>query len=155
MIPVELLTAVQVLVMSEEELEEWSDCGFISLGEDFLDEDSLPRVVSFFFKLAEVCQRRYKCPREAASEDTASVGSSAATAADPVMLAEAAAFVDVLKKEEIKLMRGLRMAALSLQCPEESDEDGEEEDGEEEDGEEEDGENAIAGSGHKDKKRKT
>ncbi|KAL1499083.1 hypothetical protein AB1Y20_013597 [Prymnesium parvum] len=124
-----LLTAAQVLVMSDEEYEEWLEVG-ISLGEEFLDEESLSAVQSCLLNLADGCARRHHAALPAGDKEEAD---------------SAAGLCAALRKEEKRVLLAFKKAVLMLQpgCNE-GDEEGE---GEGEVEEDEEGEGDGDGDG--------
>lgn len=115
MIPEQLLTAVQVLIMTAEEFAGWLDAGSIPLGKGFLDEGSLPGVMGCLLKVVEHRLRRYPA-EEALCGVVDTSGNSAA-----------AVMGRTLREEEGHVLRAFKKAVLMLGCST-SDEEGEEED---------------------------
>ena len=114
-VPAPLLTAVQVLLMADEELEAWEEAGGIELGEAFLEEDT--GVIACLLKL---CAPRH--PGAAA----AVVGGCAPSSA--------ASTVTLLRSEENAILKRVRAAVLMLACGAESEDSEESEEGEAEGG---------------------
>ena len=139
-----LLTAVQVLAMTEAEFDEWAAAGGgIALGPEFLDEEHLPDVVACLLGVvAEQLLLRRRAPESAgeggaaAGEKAGEGGSGGGGGAGGGGGGSAAAteLSQALKREEKAVLEALRAAVLRLEPAD--DDEGEEED-EDESGEEE------------------
>eukprot|EP01044_Picomonas_judraskeda_P011348 COSAG03_NODE_1536_length_3911_cov_2.531742_4_plen_481_part_00 len=122
-LPPHLLSAVQVLAFSEEELGVWREASCIPLGEEYLEDESIMAVVSCLSELVAVCVRRYP------PASLVPVGAAAASAAK---------IGQTLRQEELRLLGELKKAVLSVYFRyEKAHDDDDEEDSDEDEGEEE------------------
>ena len=128
LLPVSLLTLVQLLLMDEEEVAEWREAGCIMLGVDFLDEESLPHVIGSLLTLAD---SRLRCLPESRVEEAN--GTQHGDRGDPAAMARG-----LVAMERWLLDVAFKRAIMQLESEAKEEEDDDEDDDEEEsDGEEE------------------
>ena len=125
LLPAPLLTCVHMLVMDDDDADEWVEAGGPWLGPAFLDEESLPLVAGALLSLADTRLKGLAPPREANEAD-----------GDAVAMARS-----LVARERRLLDTEFKRAVLELACAEEGEEEeDDEEDNEEEEGEEDDDE---------------
>jgi len=122
-LPEQLLTMLQVLAMTLAEYKEWVKGGCCELGQEFLDEGSLPVVCGALLAISASKSTRLD---EAAEKATAAAATAAATAA--VSPTQAANLASELRDHEKQLLVALKKAVVKLTVAEEDvEEEGEEE----------------------------
>ena len=170
-VPPLLLTAMQVLLMGEDEFVAWGDAGHIALGEAFVEEETLPALIHALLGLVEACSERRHAwrvpPPSAASQQRAGRSiRSGGDASCTVHEDAAVALAEALRREEAAVLLSFKRAAMMLEGSladasgeseeeegesEEEEGESEEEEGESGDGEEEEGEDngdGAAGTAH-------
>jgi hypothetical protein len=110
-----LLTVLQVLVMTDEELEVWEEVGRIVMGEEYLEEENVDAVVAALLGLVEGLLQQVRVVKGAGTGAGEGKGLS-----------------DALKKEEARAIAAFKRAVLVLAM--EAGGGGAEEDEEEEEG---------------------
>ena len=123
LLPVPLMSLLQVLVMSDDEVEEWQSAGYPMLGPSFLDDESLPFVAGALLGLADARLKRLPPLRalEGAADDAVAMARS------------------LVSRERMLVDGAFKRAVMELESAEDAEE-GEEEEEEEEDDDDDDDE---------------
>ena len=148
LVPVPLLTSVQVLLMEAEAYEAWCDAGCISLGEEFLDADILPEAIACLLSLVRA---------SVSPSGGSSSGRGGTPAGGKDVSTEAAALAEALRIDEARIIRAFKSEVLGLEdkvaanaVDDDEELTGEESDREESDGEESEGQDGAEFDGQLD-----
>ena len=115
--PKDLLTFLQVLIMEDDEWEEWEKAGCIELGTEYIDFEIAQIIFSALIKLLEICSHRYN---SFTPELSASIRNDDITAMAKCLIQEEKNIFS-LAKEKVSLM--IKNFALKFAEESEDEED--------------------------------